>query len=43
MAMVVLFGLIAIPSLFTWFNVISSWDPFDCLGRVSESAVLMIG
>lgn len=29
MAMIVLFGLIAIPSLFTWFNVISSWDPFD--------------
>lgn len=29
MALIVLCGLIAIPSLFTWFNVISSWDPFD--------------
>lgn len=29
MAGIVLFGLIVIPSLFTWFNVISSWDPFD--------------
>ena len=28
MAIIVLFGLIVIPSLFTWFNVIASWDPF---------------
>lgn len=28
MAGVVLFGLAVIPSLFTWFNVIASWDPF---------------
>ena len=25
---VVTFGLIVIPSLFTWFNVAASWDPF---------------
>lgn len=28
MAAIVIFGLIVIPSLFTWFNVIASWDPF---------------
>ena len=27
-ASVVVFGLIVIPSLFTWFNVAASWDPF---------------
>lgn len=29
MAIIVLFGLVVIPSLFTWFNVIASWDPFS--------------
>ena len=29
MAVIVLFGLVVIPSLFTWFNVIASWNPFD--------------
>jgi putative membrane protein len=29
MAMIVLCGLIVIPSAFTWFNVIGSWSPFD--------------
>lgn len=28
MACVVVFGLVIIPALFTWFNVIASWDPF---------------
>ncbi|WP_040162725.1 YhgE/Pip domain-containing protein [Microbacterium gorillae] len=28
MAIIVMFGLVVIPSLFTWFNVIASWDPF---------------
>jgi len=28
MACIVIFGLVVIPSLFTWFNVIASWDPF---------------
>ncbi|MDI6022652.1 YhgE/Pip domain-containing protein [Leucobacter sp. UT-8R-CII-1-4] len=27
-AMVVLFGVVVIPSFFGWFNVLSSWDPF---------------
>ena len=27
-AIVVTFGLVVIPSLFTWFNVAASWDPF---------------
>ena len=27
-ALVVTFGLVVIPSLFTWFNVAASWDPF---------------
>lgn len=27
-ALVVLFGLVVIPSFFGWFNVLSSWDPF---------------
>ena len=27
-AVVVTFGLVVIPSLFTWFNVAASWDPF---------------
>ena len=27
-ASVVTFGLVVIPSLFTWFNVAASWDPF---------------
>lgn len=29
MAVIVLCGLIVIPSAFTWFNVIGSWEPFD--------------
>ncbi|MFJ4045857.1 YhgE/Pip family protein [Microbacterium sp. NPDC089987] len=29
MALIVLFGLVVIPSLFTWFNVIASWNPFE--------------
>ena len=29
MAMIVMAGLVVIPSLFTWFNVLASWDPFD--------------
>lgn len=29
MSIIVLCGLIVIPSVFTWFNVIASWDPFD--------------
>ncbi|GAA3934473.1 YhgE/Pip domain-containing protein [Microbacterium soli] len=29
MAVIVLFGLVVVPSLFTWFNVIASWNPFD--------------
>lgn len=28
MAGIVMFGLIVIPALFTWFNVLASWDPF---------------
>ncbi len=28
-AAVVLVGVILIPSFFAWFNVLSSWDPFD--------------
>ncbi|MEI3843306.1 MULTISPECIES: YhgE/Pip domain-containing protein [Microbacterium] len=28
MTVIVLFGLVVIPSLFTWFNVIASWNPF---------------
>lgn len=28
-AVIVIFGLVVIPSLFTWFNVIASWDPFS--------------
>jgi putative membrane protein len=27
-ALVVLFGVVVIPSFFAWFNVLSSWDPF---------------
>ncbi|MEV8249459.1 YhgE/Pip domain-containing protein [Microbacterium sp. NPDC076768] len=29
MAVIVLCGLVVIPSAFTWFNVIGSWEPFD--------------
>lgn len=29
MAAIVIFGLAVIPSMFTWFNVIASWDPFS--------------
>ncbi|WP_407358908.1 YhgE/Pip domain-containing protein [Microbacterium sp. LTA6] len=29
MAVIVLFGLVIIPSLFTWFNVMASWNPFE--------------
>ncbi len=29
MAVIVMVGLVVIPSLFTWFNVIASWDPFS--------------
>jgi len=29
MSVIVLCGLVVIPSVFTWFNVIASWEPFD--------------
>lgn len=29
MAITVMFGLLVIPSFFTWFNVLASWDPFS--------------
>ncbi|OFL23791.1 phage infection protein [Corynebacterium sp. HMSC062A03] len=29
MSAVMLVGLVVIPMLFTWFNVLASWDPFD--------------
>ncbi|NYD67466.1 YhgE/Pip domain-containing protein [Agromyces atrinae] len=29
MSVIVLCGLVIIPSVFTWFNVIASWEPFD--------------
>lgn len=29
MAITVMFGLAVIPSFFTWFNVLASWDPFS--------------
>lgn len=32
MVTIVLFGLAVIPSLFTWFNVIASWEPFENTG-----------
>ncbi|WP_434811981.1 YhgE/Pip domain-containing protein [Microbacterium sp. bgisy189] len=32
MAIIVMFGLVVIPSLFTWFNVMASWDPFSNTG-----------
>ena len=28
MAIIVIFGLVVIPAIFTWFNVLASWDPF---------------
>lgn len=34
MAGVVVFGLVIIPALFTWFNVIASWDPFAATGNL---------
>lgn len=34
MASIVIFGLVIIPSLFTWFNVIASWDPFANTSRL---------
>ena len=35
-AMVVLMGIIVVPSLFAWFNVMSNWDPFqpESTGRI---------
>ncbi|MDZ8171531.1 YhgE/Pip domain-containing protein [Microbacterium xanthum] len=29
MSVIVLCGLVVIPSAFTWFNVVGSWEPFD--------------
>ena len=29
MSIVMLVGLVVIPMLFTWFNVLASWNPFD--------------
>lgn len=34
MAMLVLCGLVLIPLLFTWFNVLASWDPLGNTGRL---------
>jgi len=34
MAVIVMAGLVLIPSLFTWFNVIASWDPFGNTGSL---------
>ncbi|MGO1638920.1 MAG: YhgE/Pip domain-containing protein, partial [Ancrocorticia populi] len=34
MAWTVVFGLVIIPSLFAWFNVLASWDPFGSTGNL---------
>ena len=34
MAWMVVFGLVIIPSLFAWFNVLASWDPFANTGNL---------
>ena len=28
-AIVVMVGLIVIPSLYAWFNILSNWDPYE--------------
>lgn len=33
-SIIVLIGLTAIPSIFTWFNVAASWDPFSATGNL---------
>ena len=34
MSAVMLVGLVVIPMLFTWFNVLASWDPFSNTGQL---------
>ena len=35
-AIVVIMGLVVIPSLYAWFNILSNWDPYgeDATGRI---------
>lgn len=33
-SVIILVGLVAIPSLFAWFNITANWDPFGNLGNL---------
>ena len=34
-ALVVVFALMVIPSLYTWYNVIGFWNPYDNTGNLT--------
>ena len=33
-SVIIVIGLVAIPSLFAWFNIAASWDPFGNMGAM---------
>lgn len=33
-SIIIVIGLVAIPSLFAWFNIAASWDPFGSMGNL---------
>ena len=38
-ALVVVFALMVIPSLYTWYNVIGFWNPYDNTGNLTVCVV----
>ena len=38
-AMIVAIALIVLPSLYTWYNVLAFWDPYNSTGNLSVCVV----
>ena len=39
-AMIVIVGIIVVPSLYAWFNIAASWNPYENTGVLNVSAIL---
>ena len=38
-AMIVVGALLVLPSLYTWYNVVAFWNPYDATGNLSVAVV----
>ena len=38
-AMIVIMGITVIPTLYAWFNISASWDPYGNTGNISVAVI----